>query len=85
MHPCLCCGYRTLPDPPPGTYALCPVCFWEDDGFQAANVHEAGANSVSLAAARANYATHGACDETAVAHVRPPTAADGPRVIHPPL
>lgn len=30
MHPCPCCGYKTLPSR--GDYELCPVCWWEDDG-----------------------------------------------------
>lgn len=30
MHPCPCCGYRTLPGR--ADYDVCPVCWWEDDG-----------------------------------------------------
>ncbi len=29
MHPCPCCGFKTLPGR--GDYDLCPVCWWEDD------------------------------------------------------
>ncbi len=25
--PCPCCGFLTLPEEPPGTYDICPVCF----------------------------------------------------------
>lgn len=32
MHPCPCCGYKTLPGR--GDYDLCPVCWWEDDGTE---------------------------------------------------
>ena len=32
MHPCPCCGYRTLPDR--AAYDLCPVCWWEDEGLE---------------------------------------------------
>jgi hypothetical protein len=32
MHPCPCCGYRTLPER--GDYDLCPVCWWEDEGLE---------------------------------------------------
>ena len=32
MHPCPCCGYRTLPQR--GAYDLCPVCWWEDEGLE---------------------------------------------------
>ena len=30
MHFCPCCGYRVLYEQPPGTYLVCPICFWED-------------------------------------------------------
>lgn len=30
MHPCPCCGYKTLPQR--AYYDLCPVCYWEDEG-----------------------------------------------------
>lgn len=33
-YTCPCCGYRTLDFEPPGTYDICPICFWEDDGIQ---------------------------------------------------
>ncbi|MFI5753623.1 CPCC family cysteine-rich protein [Streptomyces sp. NPDC051569] len=28
-YPCPCCGHRVL-DAMPGSYEICPVCFWED-------------------------------------------------------
>ncbi|MDQ0194587.1 rubrerythrin [Paenibacillus wynnii] len=31
---CPCCGYKTLDEEPPGTYDICKICFWEDDGVQ---------------------------------------------------
>lgn len=31
---CLSCGYKTLDEEPPGTYDICEICFWEDDGYQ---------------------------------------------------
>ncbi len=33
-YACPCCGYLTLTEKPPGTFAICPVCFWEDDEVQ---------------------------------------------------
>lgn len=33
-YKCPCCGYHTLESGPPGTFAICPVCFWEDDNIQ---------------------------------------------------
>ncbi|WP_372448711.1 CPCC family cysteine-rich protein [Streptomyces musisoli] len=32
-YPCPCCGHRVL-GRMPGSYEICPVCFWEDDGVQ---------------------------------------------------
>src|SRR5260221_11498508 len=28
---CLCCGYKTLREKPPGTFDICKICDWEDD------------------------------------------------------
>jgi hypothetical protein len=59
-----------------GSFEICPVCFWVDDGraeADAAAIIPRGPNGgVSLSTARANYAAFGAC---ALAHrrsVRPP-------------
>ena len=30
LYPCPCCGYLVF-DEGPGSYAICPVCGWEDD------------------------------------------------------
>jgi len=50
--PCPCCGFLTL-EYEYGSYAICPVCDWEDDGVQLANPTSAGgANSCSLAEAQ---------------------------------
>jgi hypothetical protein len=32
-YPCPCCGHVVF-DEPPGSYAICPVCFWVDDPVQ---------------------------------------------------
>ena len=59
-HACPCCGCFTLPEPPTGTYFICPVCFWEDDNVQFHDPDsEGGANAVSLNQARANFRAHG--------------------------
>ncbi|MBJ8192719.1 hypothetical protein JDS79_38930, partial [Bacillus cereus] len=48
-YTCPCCGYKTLNDEPPGTYDICEICFWEDDGIQFADPdYDGGANIVSL-------------------------------------
>ncbi|MFB4422198.1 CPCC family cysteine-rich protein [Streptomyces sp. QL37] len=47
-HPCPCCGHRML-DAMPGSYEICPVCCWEDDGVQFRWLTVGGgANKVSL-------------------------------------
>jgi hypothetical protein len=73
-YPCPCCGYPTLTEKPPGTFAICPVCFWEDDDLQYRDPSYAGgANRVSLEEARRNYSAFGASANEWQAKVRPPT------------
>jgi ribonuclease HII len=61
--PCPCCGYLTLATEPPGTYAHCEVCWWEDDQVQFdAPDFEGGANAPSLNQARANFRKIGVSD-----------------------
>jgi len=70
--PCPCCGHLTLTDGP-GDYALCPVCFWEDDGEQLRwPLSDHGANGISLVDAQRNYQRYGACHEDFHKKVRPP-------------
>ena len=76
-YTCPCCGYKTLDEEPPGTYDICPICFWEDDGVQFDDPdYEGGANEVSLRQAQKNFIEFGACDRGALAHVRSPTEQD---------
>lgn len=70
---CECCGHRTLRDLCPGSYEVCPICFWEDDLIQTRDPDFAGgANRQSLSEARRNYEMIGACEERALPHVRRP-------------
>ena len=60
-YACPCCGFLTLRDEPPGTFAICPVCFWEDDDAQFNDqTYAGGANRVSLSEARKNFSEYGA-------------------------
>lgn len=51
MHPCPCCGYRTLESR--FDYELCPVCWWEDDGAQPWEV--SGPNNQTLLEAQQEF------------------------------
>lgn len=74
LFACPCCGYPTLSERPPGTFAICPVCFWEDDDAQFRDPSFAGgANRVSLNDARRNFAEYGASHEGLRSKVRAPT------------
>ena len=77
LWPCPCCGYRTLSEPPPGTFEICAICYWEDDNVQFDDPdYEGGANKVSLRQAQRNFIQLGACEARFVQSVRQPTAAD---------
>jgi hypothetical protein len=68
-----------LDEEPPGTFAICPVCFWEDDDVQYRDPQsKGGANAVSLDEARANFRTLGAVEEQFQSKVRAPSAAERP-------
>lgn len=74
---CLCCGSLTLDSP--DTLALCPVCWWQDDGQddEDADVVRGTVNgSLSLTKARENYRRCGAADEQFVSHVRAPLPSE---------
>ena len=72
-YECPCCGYLTLEKEPPGTYEICPVCFWEDDPLQYDNPdYKGGANKNSLNQCRANYALFGASSKDVIENVRRP-------------
>ena len=76
-HRCLCCGFWTLLEEPPGTFSLCPVCAWEDDAFQAKHPDFAGGtNAVSLNTARRNFRALGASDPRRLARTRRPSAEE---------
>ena len=65
--------HKTLEGEPPGTFDVCPVCFWEDDPARFEDrTLEDGANSPSLQQAQKNYETFGASDEEMVDYIRAP-------------
>ncbi|MBN6885392.1 cysteine-rich CPCC protein [Cytobacillus horneckiae] len=76
-YTCPCCGYKTLDEEPPGTYDICSICFWEDDGVQYSDSdYEGGANIPSLRQAQKNYDVFGACEERCIEFVRKPNEKD---------
>ena len=76
-YTCPCCGYKTLEEEPPGTYNICEICFWEDDGIQYDEPDcEGGANTVSLRQAQRNFIEFGACEKSCMEFVRNPDEKD---------
>ena len=70
---CPCCGYYTLDEKPPGTYQICPVCWWEDDPVQFEDpTYPGGANELSLAQARENFRSMRVSDPRLKRHAREP-------------
>ena len=70
--PCPCCGHHVF-DEPPGSYAICPVCFWEDDAVQLRwPDYRGGANGPSLIEAQQTYALVGAMEPRFISKVRFP-------------
>jgi hypothetical protein len=68
---CLCCGYKTLNDEPPGSFEICSVCWWEDD------LADGGANRVSLKKAKENFKKYGVSDLRWKKEVKPPRSTLG--------
>jgi hypothetical protein len=76
MYPCPCCGYDVYSEPP-GSYEICPICFWEDDIVQLAFPDlKGGANKCSLIEGQQTFARIGSCEERVKSHVRPPQSTD---------
>lgn len=72
-YPCVCCGYKTLDEKPPGTFDICPVCGWEDDNIQFEHPDlTGGANKMSLREAQKSFLEIGAVDENDLKSVRKP-------------
>jgi hypothetical protein len=68
-----------LPEPPPGTFEICEVCFWEDDNVQFDDPNfPGGANEVSLRQARENYREFGVSELRFKRNVRPPRPDEQP-------
>jgi Cysteine-rich CPCC len=76
FYPCPCCGFLTFSESS-GSYEICPICFWEDDGIQLAFPNlPGGANRVSLIKGQENYRNIGVCESAMKVHVREPSESD---------
>lgn len=76
LFPCPVCGYLIFREPP-GSYDICPICFWEDDIVQLAFPDMGGgANSVSLIEAQINFIKFGAIESRFKEDVRPVSEKD---------
>jgi hypothetical protein len=74
---CPCCGCRTLEAP--AALALCPVCWWEDDGQEdadASDIRLTVNGHLSLTEARASYLRCGAADPRFLRYVRKPEVTE---------
>ncbi len=76
LYPCPCCGYLTLNQKPPGTYLICPICFWEDSTTDEYDPLSWNSNKVSLPQAQRNFIAFGACESEWVHDVRKPNPND---------
>jgi hypothetical protein len=75
---CPCCDYYTLDER--GAFAVCPICYWEDDGQDLDQLDVvSGPNHITLRAARRNFERFGACDQAALGLVASPDERDGVR------
>jgi len=74
---CPCCGYRTLEAP--AALALCPVCWWEDDGQEDSDANQIRYTvngELSLTAARNYFRSCGAAHPRFQPYVRQPFSVE---------
>lgn len=69
-YPCPCCGYKVFEELP-GSYEICPICFWQDDLTDLEMLYKSmGPNRVSLYEAQKNYELTGASEPRFINNVR---------------
>ena len=73
--PCPACGYMSFSEGP-GSYEICPICFWEDDITQLRFVRTTGANRVNLIEAQTNFKSIGVCEPRSKRFVHEPSDVD---------
>lgn len=61
----------------PGSYEVCPICYWEDDPVQILDPwFKSGANGLSLVEAQRNYIELGAMEVRFLKYVRSPLTTE---------
>lgn len=53
-YPCPCCGYLVFNEAP-GSFDICPICYWEDEALQLRYPNEIGANRLTLIESQINF------------------------------
>ena len=78
-YACCCCGYHVLDDAPQ-SFDVCPVCYWQDAGFDW-NMYwwNFAENGLSLEDGRRNFEETGVSNRTSTKCVRSPLPDELPR------
>ena len=75
--PCACCRYLTRSSGEPGTFEICPICYWEEDRLQEEQpTLSGGSNQVSLEKGRTNFLAFGACEQSFQEFCRGPNQSE---------
>ena len=69
IEQCPCCDYYSLPER--GSYLICPICYWEDDGMDIDDLDSpSGPNhGITLREGRSSFESIGACEKEMLKHV----------------
>jgi hypothetical protein len=69
-YTCPCCGYKVF-EQGPGSFEICPICYWEDEAKQLRYPQESGANKFSLIESQENFEKYGVSNLELKVFVRP--------------
>jgi hypothetical protein len=72
-YPCPCCGHVVF-DEPPGSYSICPICFWEDDLVQLRGSTTPAERIARASSRAATFRRVGAMEERFIGNIRPPSS-----------
>jgi hypothetical protein len=74
-YTCPCCGFKVFDDVP-GSFEICPICYWEDEAKQLRYPLETGANTFSLVQSQINFEKHNVSNPELKLLVRPVSSDD---------